>query len=102
MSEEILKALMQLFAIIAKQDGGVKDSEIDFVENFLTSQLSSDFVEEYLALFYKHVGIKDRNSLHENSEEEVKLTSVKDSVKILGICKKINKTLTQQQKKVGK
>lgn len=100
MSEEILKALMQLFAIIAKQDGGVKDSEIDFVENFLTSQLSSDFVEEYLALFYKHVGIKDRNSLHENSEEEVKLTSVKDSVKILGICKKINKTLTQQQKVV--
>ena len=100
MSEEILKALMQLFAIIAKQDGGVKDSEIDFVENFLTSQLSSDFVEEYLALFYKHVGIKDRNSLHENTEEEVKLTSVKDSVKILGICKKINKTLTQQQKVV--
>ena len=100
MSEEILKALMQLFAIIAKQDGGVKDSEIDFVENFLTSQLSSDFVEEYLALFYKHVGIKDRNSLNENSDEEVKLTSVKDSVKILGICKKINKTLTQQQKVV--
>ncbi len=100
MSEEILKALMQLFAIIAKQDGGVKDSEIDFVENFLTSQLSSDFVEEYLALFFKHVGIKDRNSLHDKSEEEVKLTSVKDSVKILGICKKINKTLTQQQKVV--
>ena len=100
MSEESLKALMQLFAIIAKQDGGVKDSEIDFVENFLTSQLSSDFVEEYLALFYKHVGIKDRYSLNENSEEEVKLTSVKDSVKILGICKKINKTLTQQQKVV--
>ena len=100
MSEEILKALMQLFAIIAKQDGGVKDSEIDFVENFLTSQLSSDFVEEYLALFYKHVGITDRNSLHEHSDEEVKLTSVKDSVKILGICKKINKTLTQQQKVV--
>lgn len=100
MSEEILKALMQLFAIIAKQDGGVKDSEIDFVENFLTSQLSSDFVEEYLALFYKHVGIKDRSSLHNNSEGEVQLTSVKDSVKILGICKKINKTLTQQQKVV--
>ena len=101
MSEEILKALMQLFAIIAKQDGGVKDSEIDFVENFLTSQLSSDFVEEYLNLFYNHVGIKGRDSLSEKSEDdEVKLTSVKDSVKILGICKKINKTLTQEQKVV--
>ena len=29
-----------------------------------------------------------------------KLTSVKDSVKTLGICKKINKTLTQKQKVV--
>ena len=51
-------------------------------------------------MFYKHVGITDRNSLHDHSDEEVKLTSVKDSVKILGICKKINKTLTQQQKVV--
>jgi ABC transport system ATP-binding/permease protein len=101
MSEEILKALMQLFAIIAKQDGGVKDSEIDFVENFLTSQLSSDFVEEYLNLFYKHADIKGRDALSEKIEdEEVKLTSVKDSVRILGICKKINKTLTQEQKVV--
>ena len=29
-----------------------------------------------------------------------KLTSVKDSVRILGLCKKINKTLTQKQKVV--
>ncbi len=101
MSEEILKALMRLFAIIAKQDGGVEDNEIDFVENFLTSQLSSDFVEEYLALFYKHAGIESREDNRANKEKgEVKLTSVKDSVRILGICKKINKTLTQEQKVV--
>lgn len=101
MSEEILKALMQLFAIIAKQDGGVEDSEIDFVESFLTTQLSSDFVAEYMALFYKHAGIKDRAEYMEKKERgEVKLTSVKDSVRILGICKKINKTLTQEQKVV--
>jgi len=101
MSEEILKALMQLFAIIAKQDGGVKESEIDFVENFLTSQLSSDLVEEFLALFYKHAQISGREDLQKAKEnEDVKLTSVTDSVRILGICKKINKTLTQQQKVV--
>ncbi len=102
MSEEILKALMQLFAIITKQDGGVQDSEIDFVESFLTTQLSADFVEEYLGLFYKHAGITSRedNKEKKDSEEEIKLTSVKDSVKILGICKKINKTLTQEQKVV--
>ncbi len=32
--------------------------------------------------------------------EKSKLTSVRDSVKTLGICKKINKTLTQKQKVV--
>jgi len=102
MSEEILKALMQLFAIIAKQDGGVEDSEIDFVEGFLTTQLSADFVEEYLTLFYQHAGIESRkdNKEKKEAEEEIKLTSVKDSVRILGICKKINKTLTQEQKVV--
>ena len=41
MSEEILKALMQLFAIIAKQDGGVKDSEIDFVAMMMFSASNS-------------------------------------------------------------
>ncbi len=101
MSEEILKALMQLFAIIAKQDGGVEDNEIDFVESFLTSQLSSDFVEEYMALFYNHAGIASREENREkNDDEAIQLTSVKDSVRILGICKKINKTLTQEQKVV--
>lgn len=101
MSEEILKALMQLFAIIAKQDEGVEDNEIDFVENFLTSQLSSDFVQEYIALFYKHADIKSRQEyMEQKAKGEVKLTSVKDSVRILGICKKINKTLTQEQKVV--
>jgi len=102
MSEEILKALMQLFAIIAKQDSGVEDSEIDFVENFLKSQLSADFVEEYMGLFYKHVGItgRDKGSDKDEDDKEPKLTSVKDSVRILGICKKINKTLTQEQKVV--
>ncbi|MDA3891327.1 MAG: ATP-binding cassette domain-containing protein [Salinivirgaceae bacterium] len=101
MSEEILKALMQLFAIIAKQDGGVEDSEIDFVESFLTTQLSADFVEEYLGLFYKHADIISREDNKEKTEGgQIKLTSVKDSVRILGICKKINKTLTQEQKVV--
>ena len=102
MSEEILKALMKLFAIIAKQDGGVEDSEIDFVESFLTTQLSADFVEEYLGLFFKDAGIKSRedNRAQKEGNEKIKLTSVKDSVRILGICKKINKTLTQEQKVV--
>lgn len=97
MSEEILKALMQLFAIIAKQDiddesGGQCINERNFVEEFLKSQLNEELVIEYLILydeFYKG---------NESETKKKKLTSVSDSVKTLGICKKINKTLAQKQK----
>jgi ABC-type multidrug transport system ATPase subunit len=99
MSEEILKALMQLFAIIAKQDDGVQESEIEFVKTFLISQLSKDAVEEYLKLFYKHADF-DPDKIDDEKNKKRQLTSVKDSVKILGICKKINKKLNQKQKVV--
>lgn len=102
MSEEILKALMQLFAIIAKQDEGVESNEREFVVNFLLQQLNDEAVEEYINLFDQHAGLKeDKEDEEEDGQpKKVKLTSVKDSVKILGICKKINKTLTQKQKVV--
>jgi ABC-type multidrug transport system ATPase subunit len=94
MSEEILKALTQLFAIITKQDGGVTENERQFVINFFKSELDQDTIKEYLDLYdnisgYNNQGIEG---------EKIKLTSVKDSIKTLSICKKINKTLTQKQK----
>lgn len=99
MSEEILKALMQLFAIIAKQDVGLSANERDYVNSFLKQQLNESSVQEYLALFDKFIG-SDKNKEEEEKNDKVKLTSVKDSVKTLGIAKKINKTLTQEQKVV--
>jgi ABC transport system ATP-binding/permease protein len=94
MSEEILKALMKLFAIIAKQDSGSSSSKRLYVERFLVAQIANDQVFEYLSLYDEF--------LHEDDSKEetkkVKLISVKDSVRTLGICKKINKTLTQKQK----
>ncbi len=99
MSEEILKALMQLFAIIAKQDEGVELKERDYVVNFLTQQLNDEAVREYIQLFDEHAGLLDKDDNSDDEEKgKRKLTSVKDSVRILGICKKINKTLTQKQK----
>jgi len=97
MSEEILKALMQLFAIIAKQDEGVESNEREYVVNFLLQQVNDEAVGEYIELFDQHAGLKQNKENGENDgkPKKVKLTSVKDSVKILGICKKINKTLTQ-------
>ena len=51
MSEEILKALMQLFALITKQDGGISQQEIDYVNRFLEQQIGVDSAQEYLRLY---------------------------------------------------
>ncbi len=98
MSEEILKALMHLFAIIAKQDDGVNSNELAFVKNFLTSQLNDEVVNEYLSLFYKYAKLDENGNPIEGKDGKKKLTSVRDSVRILGICEKINKTINQEQK----
>ncbi|MDD2197725.1 MAG: ATP-binding cassette domain-containing protein [Bacteroidales bacterium] len=101
MSEEILKALMQLFAIIAKQDEGLESNERDFVVNFLMQQLNDETVEEYIKLFEQHADLDaEKREEKDGQPKKVKLTSVRDSVKILGICKRINRTITQKQKVV--
>jgi ABC-type multidrug transport system ATPase subunit/uncharacterized tellurite resistance protein B-like protein len=96
MSEEILKALMELFALIVKQDGGILMNEREYVSDFLNKQLSKEAVEEYLSLFDEHAGPVIKKVV----VKESLAPSVKDSVKILGICKKINRTLNQVQKVV--
>lgn len=97
MSEEILRALMQLFAIVAKQEG-VESDEMEYVQSFLTQQLNDEDVQKYYALFEEYAEIKASAEDDEAGEKKVRLTSVKDSVRILGLCKKINKTLNQNQK----
>ncbi len=97
MSEEILKALMELFALIVKQDGGMIMNEREYVSDFLTKQLTKESVKEYLGLFDEHAGpVREKTA-----EKEPVAPSVRDSVKILGICKKINRTLNQEQKVVA-
>lgn len=91
MSEEILKALTQLFAIFSKQDGGVKEEEREYVIRFFNQELDQDSIKEYLEIYDKLVD-------YGGEKKEVQRTSMKDSVRILGLCRKINKTLTQRQK----
>lgn len=98
MSEEILKALMQLFAIISKQDEGTTADQRDYVESFLSSQLNNQKVQEYLKLYDEKSGSGDGDAQEGGQAATSKLTSMKDSVRTLSICRKINKTLTQKQK----
>src|SRR6478735_2723222 len=99
MSEEILKALVQLYAIITKQDGGVTEKEREFVINSFKRKLSNDLVRKYSELYDELIG--DNKSTSEKDERKSSLTSVKDSVRTLGIAKKINKTLSYKQKIVA-
>ncbi|HEY8400950.1 MAG TPA: ATP-binding cassette domain-containing protein [Cytophagaceae bacterium] len=96
MSEEILKALAQLYAIISKQDGGVTEHDREFVIKSFRRKINHDSATEYIVLYEELSGY----GVEAEPGSKEKLTSVKDSVKTLGICRKINKTLTQKQKVV--
>jgi ABC-type multidrug transport system ATPase subunit len=96
MSERILKALMQLFAIIAKVDGVTNDGRT-IVQTFLRQQLSSDLVDQYLKLFDEFM--EAHHQVSKKKDGSAKRTSL-NSVKVLKICTQINSELTQRQKVV--
>jgi ABC-type multidrug transport system ATPase subunit/ABC-type multidrug transport system permease subunit len=97
MSKEILEALMQLFALIAKQGQGVQESEINYVYSFLRQQLSSEAVSEYMDLFREKAEL---DKIDSKAHVKKGAVSVIDSVRIFGPAKKINKRLDQKQKVV--
>ncbi|MDP4273209.1 MAG: ATP-binding cassette domain-containing protein [Bacteroidota bacterium] len=94
MSEQILKALMQLFAIIARPEGRSKDRRV-IVENILKKQLNQELVAEYLKEFDRYCAIhQDR----QKETDKLKKRTSASSVRILVICTEINEELTQNQK----
>ncbi len=96
MSEKILKALMQLFAIIANPKSNTLDRR-PIVESFLKQQLNKDLVDEYLNVFDYYYAIHQQK--HKSKIKSIKHTAA-SSVKVLMICTEINKELTQKQKLV--
>jgi ABC-type multidrug transport system ATPase subunit len=113
MSEEILKALMQLFALITKQDEGIGQKELDYVNDFLVQQIGVDSAPAYLQLFkdtseqdpipYKDFSAKKISTPPQEESQSArpkKLTSVLDSVRVLKLCKQISRTLNKRQKVV--
>ncbi len=96
MSERILKALMQMFAIIAKVDG-INDSGRLIVQSFLKQQLNQEAVTQYLAIFDEF--LEAHHQVTKKKDGTAKRTSL-NSVKVLKICTQINGELTQVQKVV--
>ncbi|MDZ4822983.1 MAG: ATP-binding cassette domain-containing protein, partial [Flavobacteriales bacterium] len=93
MSAGILRALVQLFAIIA---GGNKSSGREIVALFLRQQLNKELVNHYLAMFDE---LAEKHHTHKQNGKEVseKRTSL-NSVKVLRICDQINDELAQKEK----
>jgi len=94
MSERILRALMQMFAIIAKVDG-ISNTGRSIVESFLKQQLNKEQVEKYLVIFDEFIEAQQAGSKKKDGSE--KRTSL-NSVKVLKICTQINQELEQPQK----
>lgn len=94
MSERILKALMQLFAIIARPDSNLAERRL-VVGSFLKQQLNTELVNEYLEVFdeyYKQYQVSDEDS----TKKKKRIAG--SSVKVLKICTAINEELTAKQK----
>jgi ABC-type multidrug transport system ATPase subunit len=94
MSDKILKALIQLFAIIGKPDEIHGSASRNTVALFLKQALNSEQVNEYLELYDYYLKTYDNTS---DGEKRIKKTAV-SSVKVLVICEQINEALTQKQK----
>jgi ABC-type multidrug transport system ATPase subunit/uncharacterized tellurite resistance protein B-like protein len=82
MSENLLKALLELFAIIAKE-GTVTEDERNNVKKFLTNTLSEESAERHLKMFDDFAQSDDGTERND---------------KINRICKKINEEFTYPQK----
>lgn len=88
MSEPVLKAIIRLFAFVAKEDN-VTSQERDHIHAFLQDHLSQSSMERHLVLFDEYA-----------MEASDKLTAAKENETIALICTAINAEVTQKQKMV--
>lgn len=97
MSEQILKALMRLFAIIAQVNSdGMNEESRSWVYSYLQKILNDEALKHYYQLFEHFLKIHQKD-VDSNNEERIKQIS-SDSVKVLSICHQINEELQQKQK----
>lgn len=99
MSEELLKAIIQLFAIVARER--ITEDERTNVKEFLSLHLNREATAFYLKLFdeltqtHKIESTQDLSSLDVDTQQ-----FVDDWAKIMQIVKQVNQALTMQQKLV--
>lgn len=100
MSEELLKAVVQLFAIVTRER--ITEDERNNIKGFLGLYLNRDAVKFYLNLFdqfYNNYRVAEPEPGTSSIDYETQ-QFVDDWAKIMQITKKVNQALTTQQKQV--
>src|SRR4030042_2848056 len=99
MSETILNALVQPFALIndIHDDTVITNRKKDLVRTFLSRQLNNELVTRYMGIFKEYLDMYNSENIKRDSIRDRKRISL-NAVKILGICEKINEELQQKQK----
>ena len=99
MSEPILKALIQLFALISDihSDTVITSKARDVVKLFLTRHLNIEQVDIYMRMFEEYLEQFKSERITKGSIKDRKRTSL-NAMRILAICEKINEELQQKQK----
>ena len=99
MNENILKALIQLFALVLDIDnsGMLPTKERRFVESFLGNLLNKDLIQKYLSLFDDFLKLYAENTADISAKKKRKLVML-DAMKVMAICEQINQELEQKQK----
>ena len=99
MSEPILKALIQLFALMVDlhDDTVITVSEKKIVRSFLSRLLNNELVTRYMRMFDEFLQLYNAEHIEKGSIKDRKRISLK-AMRILSICEEINNELHQKQK----
>lgn len=90
MSEQLLKAILRLFALVAKEDE-VTHHERDQIRSFLQEHVSLSAVDTYLSVF---------DDFSRNLTPKVETVTLETNGRISQLCNEVNTDLTQKQKVV--
>jgi hypothetical protein len=90
---------VQLFALISDlhDETIITSRGKDIVRSFLTRHLNNEQVTMYMKIFENYLGLFNSENITKGSLRDRKRTSL-NSMRILGICEKINNELKQKQK----
>jgi ABC-type multidrug transport system ATPase subunit len=98
MNEELLKAIVKLFAIVAKER--ITDDERSNVRDFLAIHLTHESIPIFMAIFDRHIETANAEAVDLDHNDDETKEYVDDWANIMKLCKLINEGLTKQQKLV--